>query len=86
MQSQPPSLENPFVGIKVVTPRPFMRQSQPPSLENPFVGEVSDMDTVAYGPSQPPSLENPFVGYPYHMLLISEQLVSTSKPRESLCG
>ena len=39
LMSQPPSLENPFVGRRL-SKEPYGKylQSQPPSLENPFVG------------------------------------------------
>ena len=40
--SQPPSLENPFVGkSSVQTIQGVFYESQPPSLENPFVGDFS---------------------------------------------
>ena len=38
--SQPPSLENPFVGEILGKYAPGTAESQPPSLENPFVGEL----------------------------------------------
>ena len=41
-ESQPPSLENPFVGPNslLYSLKTSQNRSQPPSLENPFVGAV----------------------------------------------
>ena len=60
--SQPPSLENPFVGSESREQQALFRWSQPPSLENPFVGVGCYHLWYHRTWSQPPSLENPFVG------------------------
>ena len=61
--SQPPSLENPFVGRTACIKIPDFSASQPPSLENPFVGSAGvPYCLIIFIMSQPPSLENPFVG------------------------
>ena len=47
--SQPPSLENPFVGRGRYIVFPIrMILSQPPSLENPFVGEEGFQESGQY--------------------------------------
>ena len=61
--SQPPSLENPFVGTNKTGSGMIPEKSQPPSLENPFVGGRGNPCLWRRNcGSQPPSLENPFVG------------------------
>ena len=88
--SQPPSLENPFVGLNyLLVSWIAMARSQPPSLENPFVGQH---DTA-------PFLElliHVSTSKPGESLCGSSSAggpkgprsfrVSTSKPGESLCG
>ena len=42
LESQPPSLENPFVGHRGRLRVLRLPGSQPPSLENPFVGQFAE--------------------------------------------
>ena len=88
-RSQPPSLENPFVGKNTGF---FPNKIQEKSLNLQawriplWAGLTSRLGGTTNSRSQPPSLENPFVGY----VKLSEEdqsiFVSTSKPGESLCG
>ena len=86
-RSQPPSLENPFVGYFDKIYQSGWFKSQPPSLENPFVGinlrmikwKVPLVSTSKPGESLcGKGIEAKSVATTYG--------VSTSKPGESLCG
>ena len=44
--SQPPSLENPFVGFIASSKYAVIPKSQPPSLENPFVGITNQIFSI----------------------------------------
>ena len=83
--SQPPSLENPFVGAANFLSRSLRSLSQPPSLENPFVGWSSS--AMRDGP--PVSTSKPgesLCGVREFFPDLDLYYVSTSKPGESLCG
>ena len=90
VQSQPPSLENPFVGcisfISFILF--FFRCLNLQAWRIPLWvinrGSKDDTEDLL---SQPPSLENPFVGLTTLSTSPTKSLrVSTSKPGESLCG
>ena len=86
--SQPPSLENPFVGCTDDGKTKRDTRSQPPSLENPFVGKFSFNKAV----DDAMCLNLQAWRIPlWEMQKITgnaERIfkVSTSKPGESLCG
>ena len=86
--SQPPSLENPFVGHQLFCRvHTFCHGSQPPSLENPFVGYVklSEEDQSIFVSTSKPG-ESLCGTSTVSLNYYRESAVSTSKPGESLCG
>ena len=86
--SQPPSLENPFVGVEMDLQMLRILRLNLQAWRIPLwvLGASGIGKTSQIRWSQPPSLENPFVGNHRPWTKCGNLAVSTSKPGESLCG